>query len=90
MLVDFKEHGARAKAEKPAQMKVEERPADGAAAPGRIDRDRKNLRFARCKPRQDETGCATFDVGEMADHRFVEEEPVNFVLAPAALERDAV
>src|SRR5580700_6310343 len=90
VFIDFEKHRPGAEAGEAPQVQIEQRPRKSSPALTLSDGDRKDFSFARCYARQDEADHGRAAHGAMGDDGFFDQQPVDFVLAPAALERRCV
>src|SRR5580700_284162 len=86
VLVDLEKHGPRTEPGEAPQMQIEQWPRIAAAALALRDGDRENFCFARSQPRQDEADERFARHRAMGDDGFFDQQPIDFVLAPATLE----
>ena len=87
ILVHFEEHGAHAEPGEAAQMQVEQPARQPAPAPGARHRDGENLRLVGGAARHDEADAAASARRAIRDHVAVGQQLLEFLLAPAAIER---
>src|ERR1700686_1040469 len=90
VFIDFEKHGPGAESGEAAQVQIEQRSGKPPSTLTPSDGDREDFRFSRRHARQNETGHGCAAHGAMGDDGFFDQQPVNFVLTPAALERGFV
>src|ERR1700730_12784899 len=90
VFIDFEKHGPGAKTGEAPQVQIEQRSGKSPSALTWRDCNREDFRFARRHARQNETDHGFAAHRAMRDDGFFDQQPVDFVLAPTALERSCV
>src|SRR6185295_19810173 len=78
---------AQANSREPSQMQIEQAARKAAPAPRARNRDRENFGFVGGATRQNEAHILAPAGGTVGDHIAIGQKLLEFVLAPAAIER---
>src|SRR5262249_1071517 len=90
ILLDLEEHGARAESREAAQVQIKQPARQAPSARAARDSDRENLGLGRGPSRQDETEHSAAAGPPVGEDAAIGQQLLEFLLAPAAIERGGV